>query len=97
MRKLTFDWDKNKALLNQKKHKVSFQEAKSVFYDQNARLIHDSEHSFSEDRYILLGMSSSLRLLIVCHCYQENEQVIRLISARLANSREHQEYGEFIL
>jgi uncharacterized DUF497 family protein len=97
MRKLTFDWDKNKALSNQKKHKVSFQEVKSVFYDQNARLIHDPEHSLSEDRYILLGMSSSLRLLIVCHCYQENEQVIRLISARLANSREHQEYGEFIL
>jgi uncharacterized DUF497 family protein len=97
MRKLTFDWDKNKALSNQKKHKVSFQEAKSIFYDQNARLIHDPEHSLSEDRYILLGMSSSLRLLIVCHCYQENEQVIRLISARLANSREHQEYGEFIL
>jgi uncharacterized DUF497 family protein len=97
MRKLTFDWDKNKALSNQKKHKVSFQEAKSVFYDQNARLIHDPEHSLSEDRYILLGMSSSSRLLVVCHCYRENEQVIRLISARLANSREHQEYGEFIL
>ena len=97
MRKLTFDWDKNKALSNQKKHKVSFQEAKSVFYDQNARLIHDPEHSLSEDRNILLVMSSSLRLLIVCHCYQENEQVIRLISARLANSREHQEYQEFVL
>jgi uncharacterized DUF497 family protein len=69
MRKLTFDWDQNKALSNQKKHKVSFQEAKSVFYDQNARLIHDPEHSLSEDRYILLGISSSSRLLIVCHCY----------------------------
>jgi uncharacterized DUF497 family protein len=65
MRKLTFDWDQNKALSNQKKHKVSFQEAKSVFYDQNARLIHDPEHSLSEDRYILLGISSSSRLLIV--------------------------------
>jgi uncharacterized DUF497 family protein len=97
MRKLTFDWDQNKALSNQKKHKVSFQEAKSVFYDQNARLIHDPEHSLSEDRYILLGISSSSRLLIVCHCYQKNEQVIRLTSARLANSREHQEYREFLL
>ena len=97
MRKLTFDWDKNKALSNQKKHKVSFQEAKSIFYDQNARLIYDPEHSLSEDRYVLLGMSSALRLLVVCHCYRENEQVIRLISARLANSRERQEYQEFLL
>lgn len=97
MEKLTFDWNRDKALSNQKKHKVSFQEAKSVFYDQNARLIHDSEHSISEDRYVLLGISNSSRLLIVCHCYQENEQVIRLISARLANSREHQEYREFVL
>ena len=97
MRKLTFDWDKNKALSNQKKHKVSFQEAKSVFYDQNARLIHDPEHSLSEDRYILLGISHSSRLLVVCHCYQKNGQVIRLISARLANSRERQEYQEFLL
>ena len=97
MKKLTFDWDRDKELSNQKKHKVSFQEAKSVFYDQNARLIHDPEHSLSEDRYILLGISSSSRLLIVCHCYQENGQVIRLISARLANSREHQEYREFFL
>jgi uncharacterized DUF497 family protein len=64
---------------------------------QNARLIHDPEHSLSEDRYILLGISSSSRLLIVCHCYQKNGQVIRLISARLANSREHQEYREFLL
>ncbi len=97
MKKLTFDWDRDKALSNQKKHKVSFQEAQSVFYDQNARLIHDPEHSFSEDRYILLGISNSFRLLIVCHCYQKNGQIIRLVSARLANSREHQEYQEFVL
>lgn len=59
-----------------------FEEAQTVFYDENARLMFDPEHSHSEDRYILLGMSSSLRLLVVCHLYQENDELIRIISAR---------------
>lgn len=92
MDKLQFEWDEQKAIANQQKHNVSFEEAKSVFYDRNACLIYDPEHSVHEDRYILLGVSNSMRLLVVCHLYQENDELVRIISARLANKQERQQY-----
>lgn len=97
MKKLKFAWDENKNISNQKKHGLSFEEAKTVFYDENARLIPDPEHSKQEDRFILLGLSSKLKVLVVCHCYRENEQIIRLISARKANKTEKKQYEEFKL
>ena len=67
---ISFDWDKEKNLANQKKHGISFEEAQSVFVDENALLIHDPDHSGDEDRFILLGLSSSIHLMVVCHCYR---------------------------
>ena len=97
MSELRFEWDKLKAESNKQKHGVSFYEAQTAFYDENARLRHDSEHSIDEERYVLLGMSSSLRLLVVCHLYQEDIELIRIISARKATKRERQQYREFFL
>jgi hypothetical protein len=71
---------------------VSFEEAESVFVDERALLIQDRDHSSDEDRFILLGMSARLRILTVCHCYRENDDVIRLISARKANRLERRAY-----
>nr|WP_208492215.1 BrnT family toxin [aff. Roholtiella sp. LEGE 12411] len=93
---MRFEWDERKAKSNEQKHGVSFNEAETVFYDENARLLYDPEHSLEEDRYILLGMSASLRLLLVCHLYQESQEVIRIISARKATKREHQQYQSFL-
>lgn len=90
---LTFEWDDGKAKANLKKHRISFEEARSVFYDTYARLIPDPDHSEDEDRFVLLGMSESLRMLVVCHCYRENDS-IRLISARKATRHEQQLYEE---
>jgi uncharacterized DUF497 family protein len=95
MSKFKFEWDEQKAEINSAKHGISFDEAQTVFYDENARLIYDSEHSLAEDRYILLGMSSSLRLLVVSHVYQEDIKLIRLISARKATKKERQQYRSF--
>lgn len=95
MSSLNFVWDKRKDSTNQKKHKVSFDEAKTVFFDENARLIHDPDHSEDEDRYIILGLSSALRLLVVCHCYKENDSTIRIISARKADKSEQKTYEGF--
>ena len=92
---LTFTWDENKDALNQKKHGISFNEARSVFYDEHARLVDDPDHSDEEDRFIILGLSDHLRLLIVCHCYQESDSVIRIISARKTTRNEAQTYGSF--
>ncbi|MBD2196869.1 MULTISPECIES: BrnT family toxin [Calothrix] len=97
MSQLRFEWDERKAKSNEQKHGVSFEEAETVFYDENARLIYDPEHSIEEDRYILLGMSDSLRLLLVCHLYRESEEVIRIISARKATKQESQQYHNFSL
>ena len=95
MSELRFEWDRLKAESNKQKHGVSFDEAQTAFYDENARLRHDSEHSIDEERYVLLGMSSSLRLLVVCHFYQEDIELIRIISARKATKRERQQYRDF--
>lgn len=67
----------------------------SVFYDECARLILDPKHSVEEERFILLGLSSRLRLLVVCHCYLEEDRTIRIISVRKANKSEQQQYRGF--
>jgi uncharacterized DUF497 family protein len=92
MSALTFEWDKRKAAANLKKHGVSFEEAKSVFLDERAKLIDDPDHSESEDRMVLLGLSYALRLLVVCHCYRGEGGVIRIISARKATAKESKSY-----
>lgn len=89
---LSFDWDDRKSRANKRKHKVSFEEAQTVFYDEEALLRDDPDHSDDEDRFILLGVSSALRTLVVCHCYRKADQVIRLISARKATRSEAREY-----
>ncbi|PIE78039.1 MAG: hypothetical protein CSA15_09835 [Candidatus Delongbacteria bacterium] len=88
-----FDWDKNKNKLNQSKHKIDFEEAKTVFYDPSALLIHDPDHSEVEERFIIMGMSQNLKILVVCHCYRSNDEVIRIISARKADKDEIKQYG----
>lgn len=87
-----FDWDPRKSAANLQKHGVSFEEASTVFVDDNALLIADPEHSSEEERFVLLGLSSSLRTLVVCHCYRSNDDVIRIISARKATKAERDEY-----
>lgn len=85
---IQFDWELPKATVNLKKHQVSFDEAKSVFYDEFAVQFFDEEHSLNEDRFLMLGMSTGGRLLLVCHCEREHGEVIRIISARKATKRE---------
>lgn len=92
MEYITFNWDASKASLNKKKHGISFEEAKSAFFDENALVIHDPEHSDDEERFILLGLSAMTRLLVVCHCYQKQNSVIRIISARKATKKESSKY-----
>ncbi len=92
MRSLRFDWHPKKAKANIKDHRVSFEEAQSTFYDESAILYNDPDHSEDEDRFLLLGLSVRLRVLIVSHCYREGESVIRVISARKAHSQEEKEY-----
>jgi uncharacterized protein len=89
---LSFEWDERKSAANTKKHGVSFEEAKSVFVDERAKLIDDPDHSEDEDRFVLLGLSSALRLLLVCHCYRAEGNVIRIISARKASAHESKSY-----
>jgi len=90
----SFEWEERKSRLNEKKHRVSFEEAKTAFHDENALLIHDPDHSAEEDRFILLGLSARFRLLVVCHVYRRNELIIRVISARLATRHEQRQYWE---
>ena len=88
MNYIRFDWDENKNDINKKKHDVSFEEATSVFYDSEALIIPDPDHSIDEERFLILGYSFQLKLLVVCHCYRENDEVIRIISARKATNNE---------
>jgi hypothetical protein len=92
MSTLRFEWDSRKAAENEQKHGVSFEEARTVFFDERARLMDDPDHSQDEERFILLGLSSTLRLLVVCHCYRGERGVIRIISARKATARESKYY-----
>lgn len=85
---IKFEWDPPKAEANIKKYQISFDEAKSVFYDEFAIQFFDEEHSSNEERFLMLGMSSGAKLLIVCHCERQYGEVIRIISARKATKRE---------
>ncbi len=89
---MKFEWDESKARINQQKHGVSFEEAQTVFDDADALQIFDPDHSESEDRFIMLGMSAVLRILVVCHCYRANDDTIRIISARKATRNESSTY-----
>ena len=97
MNRIVFEWDEDKAEKNLQKHCVSFEEAQTVFFDDDAVQFWDENHSQREDRFLMLGMSSRLRILLVVHCFRENDAIIRIISARKATQKEKQEYpGEFI-
>jgi uncharacterized DUF497 family protein len=89
---IRFAWDEIKNRANKKKHGVSFEEAQTVFLDENAIRYFDPDHSEDEDRFIMLGISFALRMLVVCHCCREDDTVIRIISARKADKGEEQEY-----
>ncbi len=94
MKYLKFEWDENKNKTNKIKHHISFEEAQTVFEDDEALLINDPDHSIDEERFILLGFSSIANLLVVCHCVREDETVIRIISARKATKQEARTYNE---
>ena len=89
---IQFEWDENKNQINQNKHNISFEEAKTVFYDDEALVIDDPDHSEAEERFIILGLSNKANLLIVCHCYRASDTVIRIISARRATKTESKFY-----
>ena len=89
---LRFTWESRKATTNERKHGVSFDAGQTVFLDDNALLIADPEHSEDEDRFLLLGLSAKLRMLVVCHCVRESGDLIRIISARKADRTERGEY-----
>ena len=95
MNEIRFDWDETKNGANIKKHGVSFDEAQTVFLDENAIRYFDPDHSQDEDRFIMLGMSFKLRILVVCHCYRSSDSIIRIISARRANKKEAQDYWNY--
>lgn len=90
---IRFEWDPAKDRRNRRRHGVSFAEARSVFFDEHGILIHDPDHSDVEDRYLLLGMSAKLRLLVVSHTYREDDHIVRLIPAWKATPQEHEQYG----
>ena len=94
MSDLRFEWDARKDAANRRKHGISFVEAETVFSDENALLLDDPGHSASEDRFVLLGLSSVLRLLVVSHTYREGDDIIRLISARKATRAERAQYDQ---
>lgn len=92
MSELNFEWDPKKAVVNTTKHGVTFEEAKTVFYDSNALVISDPDHSQNEERFIIMGMSKDLRMLVVVHCLRQAGSHIRIISARKAGTKEQQTY-----
>ena len=96
MYRIVFSWDDKKESQNLQKHGVSFEEAATVFADENARLKHDPDHSQREDRFLLLGFSAKLRMLVVVHAYRHDETEIRIISARKATRNERKQYGDFL-
>ena len=96
METLNFSWDNTKAKTNFIKHKISFEEAKTVFDDDNARLIDDHEHSIDENRFIMLGMSYQFKIIIVVHCYRNDDNNIRIISARKSTKTEAIQYKEYL-
>ncbi len=97
MKELKFEWDVNKDKTNTKKHGITFDEARTVFFDEHAIDFYDPEHSDVEDRFILLGNSFKLNTVVVCHCFRENETKVRIISARKANKQEQKAYWKYLL
>jgi uncharacterized DUF497 family protein len=91
---IRFEWDPRKNRANKAKHGVSFEEARTAFFDEHARVIPDPEHSEDEERFVLLGLSIELRVLVVCHCYRRSNEVVRIISARRADATERNQYAE---
>ena len=96
MVEVSFSWDDRKERENQRKHGVSFEEAATAFADENARLKHDPDHSQDEDRFVLLGFSAKLRLLVVVHAYRQDDHEIRIIAARKAVPKERKQYGQLL-
>ena len=94
---LKFEWDPNKSVTNKKKHGISFEEAQTIFFDPDARVIEDPAHSEHEERFVIMGVSQRLRILTVCYCYRRGNKVIRIISARKADNKEKEIYKEFLL
>lgn len=92
MKSIEFEWDDKKDKMNAKKHGVSFDEARTVFYDEYAIQFFDPDHSETEDRFLLLGMSFKLKTLVVCHCFRREETIVRIISARKADKDEGHVY-----
>ena len=92
MAEIIFEWDDKKDKTNKRNHGVSFEEARTAFYDENAIQYFDPDHSDEEHRFILLGISYQLKILVVCHCFRESDSVIRIISARKADKEEEYEY-----
>ena len=93
---MRFDWDENKNRINTRKHGITFEEAMTVFYDDKAILFDDPQHSDSEERFLLIGMSMLGNVCLVCHCYRESDTVIRIISARKATKKEAARYAQGI-
>ena len=92
MTRFSFIWDERKNRQNQRKHGVSFEEAQTVFFDDEARQFFDPDHSEDEERFLLLGRSYRLRVLLICHCHRESKRTIRIISARRATKKERAVY-----
>ena len=92
MKELSFEWDDRKESTNRKKHGISFEEARTAFYDDNALVFFDPDHSEDEDRFILLGLSFRPQVVVVCQCFRESESIVRLVSARKADKGEEHEY-----
>ena len=90
-----FEWDETKNQINQRKHGIDFDEAKTVFYDDNAILFDDPEHSVEEERFLILGISRHENLCIVSHCYRSEDNIIRIISARKATKNEIKTYNYY--
>jgi uncharacterized DUF497 family protein len=92
MKSITFSWDDKKNEVNKNKHKVAFDEAETVFYDENAIEFFDPDHSENENRFLMLGLSNRLRVLVVSYCLRKEDSEIRMISARKATKKEQKEY-----
>ena len=92
MLEMNFEWDEQKNTINKAKHGISFEEACSIFNDANALLMPDPDHSGDEERFVILGLSTKLNMLVVCHCYRNDDQTVRIISARKATKTECRYY-----
>lgn len=92
MKKLVFEWDDTKKKTNKTRHGISFEEAQTVFFDENAIEFEDPDHSINEERFLLLGVSQHMKVLVVCHCFRSKESIIRIISARKAIKKEQSFY-----